>query len=179
MQLRTVFPLLGSCVRHRSGIEPERLTPRAAIALFTLPMVAFLTAGAAPQADMDAGTTVTLAISDLRNAKGVVRACMTRDPARFPKCRGDAHSYSAIVEAHSGTITMRFSDVAPGRYAVALLHDENANGKADRAMGMMPKEGFGFSRDAKVQMGPPGFDDAAVQIERAPRTLPIRMRYIL
>ena len=62
---------------------------------------------------------------------------------------------------------------------VALLHDENANGKADRALGMMPKEGFGFSRDAKVQMGPPVFDDAAVQIDRAPRTLPIKMRYML
>ena len=44
---------------------------------------------------------------------------------------------------------------------------------------MMPKEGFGFSRDAKVQMGPPVFDDAAVQIDRAPRTLPIKMRYML
>ena len=62
---------------------------------------------------------------------------------------------------------------------MALLHDENANGKADRAMGMMPKEGFGFSRDAKVKMGPPAFDEAAVEIDRAPRTLPIRMRYIL
>ena len=155
------------------------MRPRGGFALLALPLAAFLTGGAAPQADRHSGTTVTVAVSDLRNAKGVVRACMTRDPARFPKCRGDANAYSAIVDAQSGAITMRFSDVAPGRYAVALLHDENANGKADRAMGMMPKEGFGFSRDAKVKMGPPAFDEAAVEIDRAPRTLPIRMRYIL
>ena len=159
------------------------MRPRGGLALLALPLAAFLTGAAAPQtareADRHSGTTVTVAISDLRNAKGVVRACMTRDPARFPKCRGDADAYSAIVDAHSGAITLRFSDVAPGRYAVALLHDENANGKADRAMGMMPKEGFGFSRDAKVQMDPPEFDAAAVEIDRAPRTLPIRMRYIL
>ena len=155
------------------------MRPRGGLALLALPLAAFLAGAAAPQVDRHSGTTVTVAISDLRNAKGVVRACMTRDPARFPKCRGDADAYSAIVDAHSGAITLRFSDVAPGRYAVALLHDENANGKADRAMGMMPKEGFGFSRDAKVQMGPPEFDAAAVEIDRAPRTLPIRMRYIL
>lgn len=155
------------------------MRPRGGLALLALPLAAFLAGAAAPQVDRHSGTTVTVAISDLRNTKGVVRACMTRDPARFPKCRGDADAYSAIVDAHSGAITLRFSDVAPGRYAVALLHDENANGKADRAMGMMPKEGFGFSRDAKVQMGPPEFDEAAVEIDRAPRTLPIRMRYIL
>ncbi|MCH2487625.1 MAG: DUF2141 domain-containing protein [Erythrobacter sp.] len=143
-----------------------------------MPLFATMLGGAAPQIVVEHGTTVTLAVSDLRNANGVVRACMTRDPKRFPGCRGDAQAYSAIVDARGGAVTMRFVDVAPGRYAVALLHDENANGKPDLALGMVPKEGFGFSRDAKVQMGPPKFDDAVVAIDRAPRTLPIRMRYI-
>lgn len=147
------------------------------LAVASLPLAAVLTGGAAPQ--QAAGTTVTLAITDLRNDHGVVRACMTSDPARFPKCRGDARAYSAVVEAHDGRITMRFPGVKPGRYAVALLHDENGNGKADRALGMMPKEGFGFSRDAKVQMGPPAFEDAAIEIDQAPRTLTIKMRYML
>ena len=147
-------------------------------ALAALPLFAAMLGGATPHIDIERGTTVTLAVSDLRNANGVVRACMTRDPQRFPGCRGDSQAYSAIVDARGGTLTMRFADVAPGRYAVALLHDENANGKPDLALGMVPKEGFGFSRDAKVQMGPPKFDDAVGAIDRAPRTLPIRMRYI-
>ena len=70
------------------------MTARGGLKLAALPLAACLVAGAAPQATAGTGTTVTLAISDLRNAKGVVRACMTRDPARFPKCRGDAHAYS-------------------------------------------------------------------------------------
>ena len=60
-----------------------------------------------------------------------------------------------------------------------LTHDENSNGKADRALGMMPKEGFGFSRDAKVRMGPPRFSDAAIDIGAQDRNLIIRMRYML
>ncbi len=121
---------------------------------------------------------VTVTVTDVRSAKGVVRACMTADPARFPRCRGVPGAHSAVVSA-GGAITLTFTGVAPGRYAIALLHDENENGKADRALGMMPKEGFGFSRDAPVRMGPPRFDDAAFNVGPGASTQRIRMRYML
>ena len=44
---------------------------------------------------------------------------------------------------------------------------------------MMPKEGFGFSRDAKVRMGPPSFQDAVFPVGAANEKLTIRMRYML
>jgi uncharacterized protein (DUF2141 family) len=44
-----------------------------------------------------------------------------------------------------------FQHVLPGRYAVALFHDENANGRMDKML-MMPREGFGFSRDAPIRL---------------------------
>lgn len=103
---------------------------------------------------------------------------MTTNPKKFPKCRGDAKSYSKVVNA-AGTVTFRFTNVKPGRYAIALLHDENNNGKADRAMMMMPKEGFGFSRDAKVRMGPPKFNAAAFEVTASEQSQTIRMRYML
>lgn len=144
-------------------------------ALLALPIAALLGGATAPPQ----GSTVTVKVTALRNAKGIVRACMTSDAARFPKCRGVAGAYGATAQAQEGSISFTFTDVKPGRYAVALLHDENANGKADRALGMMPKEGFGFSRDAAVRMGPPKFSDAVVDIGEGDRTLTIRMRYML
>lgn len=123
------------------------------------------------------GVKVTVAVSEVRSAKGVIRACMTTDPAKFPRCRGVAGAHSAVVPA-SGTVTLTFSGVQPGRYAIALLHDENENGKADRAAGMMPTEGFGFSRDAKVRMGPPSFRSAAFDVGAQPVSHSIRMRYL-
>ena len=125
-----------------------------------------------------AGVKVTVKVTELRSSEGVVRACMTTDPKRFPKCRGDAGAYSAVVPARE-TLTLTFPRVAPGTYAIALLHDENENGKADRALGMMPREGFGFSRDAKVRMGPPKFDEAAFEVGSQPVSQSIRMRYML
>ena len=123
-------------------------------------------------------TRVTVTITELRNAKGVVRACMTDDPELFPKCRDDAASHRKVVPA-AETLTLTFENVKPGRYAIALLHDENDNGKADRALLLMPKEGFGFSLDAKVRMGPPSFKSAAFEVGAQPVKQAIRMRYML
>lgn len=109
-------------------------------------------------------------------------ACMTSDPDRFPRCRGDAQSYRVTIPASgpaTGTLVLEFDHVRPGTYAIALLHDENENGRADRALSMIPREGFGFSRDAAVRMGPPDFEDAAFTVGSAQVNQTIRMRYLL
>lgn len=142
-----------------------------------LPLAALALGAGAPAPE--AGSTITVTVTNLRNADGVVLACMTTSDKSFPKCRGVADAKSARVAAHQGSLTVTFSDVKPGRYAIALLHDENANGKADRALGMMPKEGFGFSRDAPVRMGPPSFSDAVFDMAGEDRAMTIKMRYML
>ncbi|WP_347302539.1 DUF2141 domain-containing protein [Croceibacterium sp. TMG7-5b_MA50] len=148
------------------------------------------TGGAAPAddgADVGAvraagrGVTVRVAVTALRNHDGVVMACMTTNEGLFPRCRGDTASYRANVPAGSApeTVTITFTDVRPGTYAIALLHDENGNGKADRAISMIPREGYGFSNDAPVRMGPPKFDAAAFTVGAQPVRQTIRMRYML
>ena len=121
---------------------------------------------------------VTVSVAGLRSAEGVVRACMTGNEAKFPKCAGDPHSYRLVVPA-APNVKLTFRNVTPGRYAIALLHDENDNGKADRALGMMPKEGFGFSRDAPVRMAPPKYGDAVFAVGDKHLSLAIKMRYML
>ena len=148
-----------------------RHRPRARAAL-ALAAGALALGGAAPVRD------VTVSVSGLRSSKGVVRACMTADAVRFPKCAGDPHSFRLVVPA-AASLTLTFKGVAPGRYAIALLHDENDNGKADRAMGMMPREGYGFSRDAPVRMAPPKYADAVFAVGEADLNLAIKMRYML
>ncbi len=133
-----------------------------------------LTAMAAPAS---AGT-VTITVTDLRNTDGVVRACMTTLEDIFPRCRNDPNSHRTVVRA-GNTVTIRFENVQPGDYAIALLHDENEDGKANRVLGMAPREGYGFSRDAPVRMAPPDWDDAVFTIGRASQNVTIKMRYFL
>ena len=160
-------------MQNGSGIG--RNAARAAVALAAVLGVGMISA---PGMAEPAGTAVTVQVINMRNTDGVVRACMTRDQARFPRCQGSSQGYSVVVPAGQAR-TLRFANVAPGTYAIALLHDENDNGRADRALGMMPKEGFGFSNDAPVRMGPPTFDDASITVGNAPVRQTIHMRYML
>jgi uncharacterized protein (DUF2141 family) len=132
---------------------------------------------AVPAAPAMAGDVV-ITVTDIRSAKGVVRACLTTRANVFPKCNKDPNAHRTVVPA-AGKIEIRFTGVKPGNYAIALLHDENDNGKADRAMGMMPKEGYGFSRDAPVKMAPPKFTDAVFAIGEGLQRVTIKMRYFL
>ena len=154
---------MGSIVRDR---------PRSvALALGTIALV-----GAVPPAEP--GADVTVVAKNLRNDRGVVRACLTGQAERFPNCDDKSRSFQVVGEA-ADTVTLVFRDVPPGRYAVALLHDENGNGKADRAAMMIPTEGFGFSRDAPVRMGPPKFDQAAFAIDGGEVSQTVKMRYLM
>lgn len=136
-------------------------------------MLAGVAAGAAAPA---LANEVSITVTNVRSAKGVVRACLTADAKTFPKCNQDPNAKRVIVPA-GATVTIRFTGVAPGTYAIALLHDENNNGKADRSLGMIPKEGYGFSRDAKVAMGPPKFKDAVFKHGAVTQRMSIKMRY--
>ena len=131
----------------------------------------FLASAAPPETG-----SVVVSVSGMRSAKGQVLACLTTQAKGFPDCRRDSAARKLAVTAN-GIVTFRFAALPPGRYAVALLHDENANGKADMTL-MIPREGFGFSRDAAMRMGPPKFAAAAFVVEGAAVTMPVRMRYI-
>lgn len=84
---------------------------------------------------------------------------------------------SVSEEARNGSVTARFGDVPAGRYAISVLHDENDNKKMDRNFIGIPKEGYGFSRDAKVIAGPPSFDDAAFDVAEAAGEQVLSLRY--
>lgn len=159
-------------MRHRSGAV--------ALALGSGLAIAGLGLGASDVAASSKAETGSIAvtITNVRSSEGVIRACLTQVAKGFPRCKNGDGSVTKVVAAKS-TANVTFTGVAPGRYAIALLHDENNNGKADRALMMMPKEGFGFSRDAKVRMGPPKFEAAAFTVTPDKQSQTIKMRYML
>lgn len=125
-----------------------------------------------------AATTVTVDITGLRNTRGLVHVCMTASAKAFPEGCAKDHGHRAATIKAGDPPTLVLRDVAPGRYAIVLLHDENANRKMDKML-FLPKEGFGFSRDAPVRMGPPKFDAAAFEVTGAkPLRMTMKVRYM-
>ncbi len=119
--------------------------------------------------------SVLVEVLGLRSAKGLVQACLTAIPAGFPDCKKDPAALKLTIPATPGG-TLLFENVAPGRYAVALFHDENGNNRLDTAM-MIPREGFGFSRDAPLRFGPPRFAAAAISVADVEMRTVIHLRY--
>ncbi len=101
--------------------------------------------------------TLSVDLTGIRAAKGELRIALV-----------DANGYdggakpvaATIVAAQGATARAVFADVAPGRYAVMVVHDENGNGQLDTNMLGMPTEGYGFSNNPNV-MRKPTFDEAA------------------
>ena len=71
----------------------------------------------------------------------------------------------AQADAASPHTVLVLRDVPPGRYGVTVIHDKNANGKLDSNIVGIPTEPDGASRDARGRMGPPAFEDAAVDVQ--------------
>jgi len=120
---------------------------------------------------------VDVKIDGLRSTKGIIRACLTRDPRHFPKCEDDPAARRASIPVATST-HFSFANLAPGDYALLILHDENSNGRVDKTLGI-PREGVGFSRNPRLFMGPPSFDAVRFPVAQSPVTQVIHMKYFL
>ena len=63
-------------------------------------------------------------------------------------------------------MTMCFTGLEPGAYAVSLYHDKNENGKLDANFLGIPNEPYAFSNNAKGWLGPPTFEECLIEINQ-------------
>ena len=120
-------------------------------------------------------TELAVRVTNLRSADGIVHFAVYDTAERFP-ANGDWIEGAKVAAGSEGALAV-FSLPKPGTYAVAVFHDENGNGKFDKFLSTLPVEGYGFSNDAPVRLGPPSFEDAAVRVSPDGTDVIIRMRY--
>ena len=103
----------------------------------------------------------TVRIVNARNANGVVRIALFQSAEGFP---GDAskalRTQPAKIDPQTLTAQAVFSVIPQRTYAVMVFHDENGNGKLDKNLVGIPKEGYGASNNPAKKMRPPTFDEA-------------------
>jgi uncharacterized protein (DUF2141 family) len=136
------------------------------------PLVALLLAGAA-----QAATAADLAVEvqAVRSDRGHVRVGLFANPETFAT---DAGKIAEIVlNPEGGVARGAFADLAPGTYALAAYHDENANRTFDKGLFGWPLEGYGFSNDAPVFLGAPTFARAAFVVPAEGARVVLRMVY--
>jgi uncharacterized protein (DUF2141 family) len=114
--------------------------------------------------------TVEVRVTNVAGGKGKINVAVC-DRERFLKqC-----AYSASVPARDGETVVAMRDIPPGTWAVLAYQDENENSQLDRNFMGIPKENYGFSRDAVGRFGPPAFDEAAIEVRDGTTVAPIKL----
>ena len=121
-----------------------------------LMVVAFAAAGPVPGAAL--GADLTVKVVGLRSDAGNVHFALYDNPATFPDDDGRLRGTNVPITGRRAIAV--FKDLAPGSYAVAVFHDENANGSFDQGFLGLPLEDYGFSNGAPAFLGPPSFEQA-------------------
>lgn len=123
-----------------------------------------------PVASLVSAATIEVRVSNVAGGKGTVNVAVC-DKERFLKqC-----AYSASVPAQAGETVVLIEDVPPGTWAVLAYQDENENKELDRNVLGIPKENYGFSRNAKGMFGPPAFEAAAIPVSGDSAVAAIRL----
>lgn len=116
------------------------------------------------------GVTLTVTVENVLNENGQILAGLHTSET-FMKGRGVANFKG---KAAKGEVTFTFNNVAPGAYAISVMHDENNNMQMDREANGMPKESYGISGN-DMTMGPPSFEDAKFEV--TDKDLELRIRF--
>jgi uncharacterized protein (DUF2141 family) len=85
---------------------------------------------------------------------------------------------TASAEIRAGQARFQWTDLAPGRYAVIVFHDENDNGTLDHNLLRLPAEPLGFSNGWALswRSGMPSFDKLQFNLAPAAQTIEVRVR---
>jgi uncharacterized protein (DUF2141 family) len=103
--------------------------------------------------------TLTVEISGLRNNKGQVLLELTNDKEV---------RVSALVQTiDNNKCVFVISNLKHGKYALRFVHDENKNGQLDTNWCGIPKEGFGFSNNPAITIGPPAFAKTIFDLKKS------------
>lgn len=134
--------------------------------------VTALVASAAPAFAQETAT-VSIKVENVA-AQGIVRLGLyTRDA--YPDDKSEPIA-SADVHAVAGETVVTLQNVAVGTYAVEVFQDLNSNGKMDTGFLGIPKEPYGFSRDAKPILSKPDFDRVKFEVVAGPNSQTLHLQ---
>jgi len=120
--------------------------------------------------------TVSVSVGPLRNGKGSLSCRLYTSGAGFP--RNLAGTTTQRVKIAGGSARCVFENVAPGTYAVVVLHDENDNRQCDRNRLGIPLEGYGVSNNRTYALSAPNWQESKFSVEAGKdRALSISLRY--
>jgi uncharacterized protein (DUF2141 family) len=139
--------------------------------LFTLHSTAWILSGAHLAAQAPQTATLTVRSAGCGKANGNLRVALRRDENTIVEGR------TVDVDPRTLTAQVVFEKVPAGVYDVAVIHDENKNGKLDFSEMAMPIEGYGHSNNPGKRQGPPPFGETKFTLAAPSTSIAIELIY--
>lgn len=169
-----------SIVRKLAGNSPDRISEnrismsgRWVVGLATLLFIN-LPATAFAQSPCPG---IHVKILNIRNSAGTVACALFESPTGFPREFLRSATNVMVIKIRETQARCDFQSIPPGNYAIAVIHDQNMNGKLDANVLGIPTEGYGFSKDAKGKVSAPSFSAARFPYNGKNLNLTIRLNY--
>lgn len=116
-------------------------------------------------------------IPNIENSTGTVACALFESPEGFPTEFLHSATHIMMMQIRDTKARCSFLDIPPGTYALAVIHDENMDGKLNTNFLGIPTEGYGFSSGAEAGMSAPSFEAASFSYDGQNLDLTIRLDY--
>jgi uncharacterized protein (DUF2141 family) len=104
-------------------------------------------------------------ILNIRNSTGTVACALFESTDGFPHEFLHSATNVMVIKIRKSQARCDFEDIPLGTYAMAVIHDENMNGKLDTNWVGVPTEGYGFSNDVQGVLSAPSFAAASFKYD--------------
>src|ERR1700722_9002730 len=126
----------------------------------------------------DGGSSLTIRIVGAKSSKGRIAIAVFNGEAGFPGDKSKTvRTLQAGIDPQTLIAQVTLKNLPRGVYAVSVFHDENMNGRLDKNVLGIPKEGYGASNNPRKSMGPPKFAEAKFQLDQPENVLEIKLLY--
>ncbi len=101
-----------------------------------------------------------------------------KDALKVQTLQADTAIAAPVIAGKPQVYTLKcsFADLPPGRYAIAVYHDENSNGKLDTYWYGKPREGAAASNNPHPSFRAPNFKESSFELSDS-QTIALKMWY--
>lgn len=104
-------------------------------------------------------TNVSLSLKDIRSTEGKIQIAIYDNEEDFLET--PVYTFTEDIKNAPEQMVL-LKSLPSGKYAIAVFHDKNGNGKMDKNLLGIPTESFGFSNNRMGFASPPDFEECVI-----------------
>jgi len=120
-------------------------------------------------------TNIQVHITGISSQKGEIFAALYSSENGFPSDASKSIKTAKVLPS-DGKASLNFTQIPEGKYAIAIFHDINGDGKMNTNIFGIPKEGYGFSNNVRNLLRAPTFEESSFRVGKSDIHLTIKIQ---